>query len=204
MSVITAPLPTTFPAGSEHAPARVSGRWFLRALSTTISVLVSLVAVLVIVIAVGTRTSTAGQRTVFGHPMMTVLSGSMSPGIRTGDLIVDAPVTPAQAGHLQVGQVISFRAAPGSQQVITHRIVAVQVQHAAVSYVTKGDANNAADSTPRPAADVIGTYRFAIPRGGYALVAMHTPRVLGMLLMSAVLWIVAWVLFRIAGRLENS
>jgi signal peptidase len=113
-------------------------------------------------------------------------------------------VTAAQASDLHVGQIISFRAAPGSPEFITHRIVAVRVQGGAVSYITKGDANNSADSTPRPASDVIGLYDFSIPRGGYVLVAMHTPRVLVMLLASALLWIVAGVSFWIAARTENS
>jgi signal peptidase len=135
---------------------------------------------------------------------MTIISGSMTPTIAVGDIVVDDQVTAAQASHFHVGQIISFRAAPGSPEIITHRIVAVRVQDGAVSYITKGDANNSADSTPRPASDVIGLYRFSIPRGGYVLVAMHTPRVIGMLLTSALLWIVAGVLFRIAARQENS
>jgi signal peptidase len=169
-----------------------------------VTVLISLVAVLTIVIAIGSKTSADGQRVVFGQPVMTIISGSMTPTIAVGDIVVDAPVTAAQASQLHVGQIISFRAAPGSPEFITHRIVAVRVQDGAVSYITKGDANNSADSTPRPASDVIGLYSFSIPRGGYVLVAMHTPRVIGMLLTSALLWIAAGVLFRIAARQENS
>ena len=204
MSVTTAPITSTLPAGSKPSQVRSSRRWYLKALTTTATVLISLVAVLTIAIALGSRTSADGQRVVFGHPVMTIISGSMTPTIAVGDIVVDAPVTAAQASHFQVGQIISFRAAPGSPEIITHRIVAVRVQDGAVSYITKGDANNTADATPRPASDVIGLYRFAIPRGGYVLVAMHTPRVLVMLLASALLWIVAGVSFWIAARPENS
>ena len=204
MSVTTAPIPSTLSADSEPSQVRSPRRWYLRALSRTVTVLVSLVAVLTIVIAVGSRTSADGQRVVYGQPVMTIISGSMTPTIAVGDIVVDAPVTAAQAGHFHVGQIISFRAAPGSPEIITHRIVAVRVQDGAVSYITKGDANNSADATPRPASDVIGLYRFSIPRGGYVLVAMHTPRVLVMLLASALLWIVAGVSFWIAARPENS
>ncbi len=137
---------------------------------------------------------------VFGHPVMTVLSGSMTPVIRTGDLIVEDPVTPAEAEHLHVGQVISVRFAPRSQSVITHRIVAVQVRHGVVSYITKGDANNAADFTPRPASDVIGVFRFAIPRGGYVLADLHRPIVLGLLLTAPLLWLLAGPLIRFGRR----
>ncbi len=202
--ITTAPIPSTLPAGSKASQVRSPRRWYLRALSTTVTILISLVAVLTIAIAIGSRTSADGQRVVFGQPVMTIISGSMTPTIAVGDIVVDAPVTAAEASHFHVGQIISFRAAPGSPEIITHRIVAVRVQDGAVSYITKGDANNSADSTPRPASDVIGLYRFAIPRGGYVLVAMHTPRVIGMLLTSALLWIVAGLLFWVAARTENS
>ena len=204
MSVTTAPIASTLPADSKPSQVRSPRRWYLRALSTTVTVLIALVAVLTITIAIGSKTSADGQRVVFGHPVMTIISGSMTPTIAVGDIVVDAPVTAAQASDLHVGQIISFRAAPGSAEFITHRIVAVRVTDGAVSYITKGDANNTADATPRPASDVIGLYDFSIPRGGYVLVAMHTPRVLIMLLASALLWIVAGVLFRIAARSENS
>ena len=204
MSVTTAPITSTLPAGSKPSQVRSPRRWYLRALSRTVVILISLVAVLTIVIAVGSRTSADGQRVVYGQPVMTIISGSMTPTIAVGDIVVDAPVTAAQASHLHAGQIISFRAAPGSLEIITHRIVAVRVQDGAVSYITKGDANNSADATPRPASDVIGLYRFSIPRGGYVLVAMHTPRVLIMLLASALLWIVAGVSFWIAARPEIS
>jgi len=204
MSVTTAPIPSTLPAGSKPSQVRSPRRWYLKALTTTVTILISLVAVLTIAIALGSRTSADGQRVVFGHPVMTIISGSMTPTIAVGDIVVDAPVTAAQASQLHVGQIISFRAAPGSAEIITHRIVAVRVQDGAVSYITKGDANNTADATPRPASDVIGLYSFSIPRGGYVLVAMHTPRVIVMLLASALLWIVAGVCFWIAARPENS
>jgi len=204
MSVTTAPAPTTLPADTKPGQGQSPRRWYLRALSTTVTVLIALVAVLTITIAIGSKTSADGQRVVFGHPVMTIISGSMNPTIPVGDIVVDAPVTAAQASHFHVGQIISFRAAPGSPEIVTHRIVAVRVQDGAVSYITKGDANNSADSTPRPASDVIGLYRFPIPRGGYVLVAMHTPRVIVMLLASALLWIVAGLLFWVATRMENS
>jgi len=177
MSVTTAPIPATLPVDSKPSQVRSPRRWYLRALSTTVTILISLVAVLTVAIAIGSRTSADGQRVVFGQPVMTIISGSMTPTIAVGDIVVDAPVTAAQASHFHVGQIISF---------------------------TKGDANNSADSTPRPASDVIGLYRFPIPRGGYVLVAMHTPRVIVMLLASALLWIVAGLLFWVATRMENS
>jgi signal peptidase I len=166
-------------------------------------VVMSLFAAATIVVAVASHLSPAGQYTMFGHPVMTVLSGSMTPVIRTGDLIVDNPVTATQAEHLQVGQVVSFREAPGSTTIITHRIIAVQDQNGQVSYVTKGDANNAADSPARPAADVVGVFSHDIPRGGYLLADMHRPLVLGLLAASIALFFLAGPLFRAARQPET-
>jgi len=185
-------------------PARGAGRLLFRVLNTTVTVLVSLVAALAIVIAVADRMSPSGQYVIFGHPVLSVLSGSMTGTISTGDLIVDDPVTAAQARNLHVGQIITFREAPGSTVLITHRIVAVKITGHTVSYITKGDANNAPDTTPRPASDVIGVFLFAIPRGGYALAALHKPRVLGLFFAAVALWLIAGPLFRIAREKDGT
>lgn len=187
------------------APKNVYKGWRVvaRVVSSITTVLVAMAAALAIVIAIATHFSRNGQYTAFGHPVMTVLSGSMTPVIRTGDLIVDNPVMAAQARSLHAGQIISVREAPGSQVIITHRIVAVRVANGAVSYVTKGDANNAPDTPLRPASDVIGVFRFVIPHGGYVLAALHRPLVLGLLLASPVLWFLAGPLFRLARRMDE-
>jgi signal peptidase len=184
---------------SIHNGWRAAGR----AASTAGLVVLSVGAALATVTAVATHLSRDGAYTAFGHPVMTVLSGSMTPVIRTGDLIVDNPVTPQQASSLQPGQIISVREAPGSQKIITHRIVAVKVGHGTVSYVTRGDANNAPDAALRPASDVIGVFRLDVPRGGYVLAALHRPLVLGLLLAGALLALLAGPLFQLARRMDD-
>ena len=87
------------------------------------TLLVSVLAALVMVIAMATHLSSRSQVTAFGHPVLTVLSGSMAPVIKTGDLIIDDSVSPAQSGRLRPGQIVSFYATPGSTLIITHRIV---------------------------------------------------------------------------------
>jgi signal peptidase len=189
---------------SPASPIRTRNGWRAagRAASALGIVVLSVAAALATVLAVATHLSRDGACTAFGHPVMTVLSGSMTPVIRTGDLIVDNPVTPAQASSLLPGQIISVREAPGSRKIITHRIVAVKVAHGAVSYITKGDANNAPDGTLRPASDVVGVFRFAVPRGGYLLAALHRPLVLGLLLASGLLALLAGPLFQLARRMD--
>jgi len=175
----------------------------LRTLGTLASVLVALIGGMAIVIAAASHFTSEGEATVFGHPMMVVLSGSMAPAIATGDIILDNQVSRVQAEHLHVGQIISFFAEPGSQTVITHRIVAVTSVDGQVAYVTKGIANNAPDASPRLASQVIGTYAFRVPRGGYMFNALHRPLVLGLLLASPVLWFFSSLLFQWARETDE-
>lgn len=194
----TLPNPTEV---TEAGPS--SWKYFRGVVSTTVTVLAVIVASLALVLAVATHFSPKGQYGVFGHPVMIVLSGSMTPVIRTGDLVIDDSVTAAQARHLHVGQIISVRDTPGSQTIITHRIVGVLHTGGRVSYITKGDANQTADATPRPASDVVGVFSTAIPRGGYILNALHQPLVLGLILASPILWFVAGLFFQWAREMDG-
>jgi predicted ribosomally synthesized peptide with SipW-like signal peptide len=68
-----------------------------------------------------------------------------------------------------VGAIIAFKdpAPHNSTMIITHRIVAVQQEQGSISYVTKGDANNANDPLPVPASNVIGKADYWVPYAGY-------------------------------------
>ena len=165
--------------------------------TSAMTVVVAMIGVLALVVAVMTRLSAKQEYTIFGHPVMSVLSGSMSPGIKTGDLIYDKQIrSSAQASGLHVSQIISFRDPAAPSKVLTHRIHAVNRTNGQVTgYVTKGDANNAPDLTAVPPGNVIGIYEGRIPRGGYVLNALHKPQVLGLLIASPLLWLLSgWLI----------
>jgi signal peptidase I len=189
------------PAGTTSEQS--AWKFYVNTLTTVMTVLVVMVAAVAIVLAVATHFSTNGEYTVFGHPVKIVLSGSMTPVIKTGDLLVDDQVSATQAEHLHVGQIASFRDTPGSKTIITHRIVGVTRVNGSVAYITKGDANQSADPVPRPASDVVGIFSYAIPRGGYVLNALHQPLVLGLLLASPILWFMAGPLFELARDMDT-
>lgn len=91
-----------------------------------------------------------------------ITSGSMAPLIRAGDVVlIVEPEKPVAAG-----QVITFedQARPGT--LITHRVVTIEPDG---SYRTRGDANAVADSTPVPAAAVVGRGRLLVPLIGLPL-----------------------------------
>lgn len=190
----------------DPAEKRDRGRVVRGIISTIAGILLALVAVLAIGVAVSTHLS-GGQLGLAGHPVMIVLSGSMAPTINTGDLVVDDRVTPAQAAKLRVGQIISFRAAAGSSQIFTHRIVGVEaLPDGDVGYVTKGDANESRDGPVAPSSNVVGLYQAKVPDGGYVLTALHRPLVLGLILASPILWLLSeplWRRARAAGGRES-
>jgi signal peptidase len=113
---------------------------------------------------------------VAGWQPSVIVSGSMTPNVRVGDVVVTSPV---DVGKLRKHNVIRFAdpAFPGRH--LMHRIVAT---HPDGTITTRGDANQQADSTPVPAANVEGLARLRIPyvglpqvwlqNGSYAQLAM--------------------------------
>jgi signal peptidase len=93
-----------------------------------------------------------------GWEASAVMSGSMAPAIQPGDLVA---FTPYRGPVLAPGTIVSFEdpARPGT--VTTHRIVEVRDDG---SYVTKGDANPTADSTPVTPEMIRGVARMVYPK----------------------------------------
>lgn len=109
--------------------------------------------------------------TFLGYAPMIVLTDSMYPEIQKGDLII---VKETDAERLQEGDVISFFDPDSTNNsVVTHRIVRVDYANG-LSFVTKGDANNAED-TPVPAGNVVGLYQTKIKGAGNVAMFLQTP-----------------------------
>lgn len=106
---------------------------------------------------------------LLGWQTYSVLSSSMEPTIDQGAFVVVQPVQPAQ---LRVGEVITFALESGKPQTATHRIVgkSIRTSDGAVSFKTKGDANNAPDVAAVLPEQIQGKVRFVIPYlGRFAL-----------------------------------
>jgi signal peptidase len=149
-------------------------------LSTALVIVIATVAVLLIALAVSARTDESGITRVAGRPVLTVLSDSMTPTFKAGDLLVER--SSADTARLKVGDVITFKTGAGDQ-LITHRVIAVKQSPAdgTTEYRTQGDANNAPDQGTVAAEDVVGVYATHIPFGGYVLDAARSK--LGMFLL---------------------
>jgi signal peptidase len=114
-----------------------------------------------------------GSPKVFGYELMTVLSGSMEPGIHTGSIIAIKQVE--DPTKFKKGDVITFKASDDPNKLITHRVIEVQKVDSTVQYITKGDNNDAKDPSPVTPSRVVGEYAgFTIPYVGYAIEFMKS------------------------------
>jgi len=99
-----------------------------------------------------------------GMMLMVVLSGSMTPLMLPGDVIVVAPVETEQ---IEVGDIVVFQYPDQDERmVITHRIIGIDTETGL--YSTRGDANNAPDRFFISRNDIIGRPVFLIPFVGFA------------------------------------
>jgi|SRR3989344_110212 len=99
-----------------------------------------------------------------------VQSGSMEPSINTGGIVVVKPVA-----EYKTGDIITFGPVTRGKAPTTHRIVDMRLQEGKPVYITKGDANEEADTREVLARDVMGKVLFDVPFFGYALAAAKTP-----------------------------
>ncbi len=96
-----------------------------------------------------------------------VSSGSMSPTIPTGSLVL---VVPQRV--YRVGDIVSFRPSDNAKSTTTHRIVGSSEGFFKVA----GDANNQPDPGLVPNSAVVGSVRWTLPAVGYLSAWAKTPR----------------------------
>lgn len=123
-------------------------------------ILLVVVFVLVVVVVVVPRS--------MGGTSLTVLTGSMEPAIKPGDMVATRGITSHNENNLGIGSVIAFLPYPDDPTVVTHRIIAITTGNNGTSYTTKGDANNDVDPWgPVAASHVRGQVVYVIPKVGY-------------------------------------
>lgn len=99
---------------------------------------------------------------VFTYAPRVILSGSMEPEIRIGDVVI---IHKIEGKDVQVGDVILF---PYQKDMkVTHRIIAVSEQQGIKLFTTKGDANPQPDVDLVPADNVQGKVVTIIPKIGW-------------------------------------
>lgn len=112
--------------------------------------------------------------------LQVVLSGSMEPALPVGSVVFVRPVDPEE---VSVGDIITYRQ-QASPDFVTHRVVEVEREGSAISFHTKGDANDDRDAAAVPAEAVEGRAWVNIPYLGY--VAQYARQSWGLLLLVGV------------------
>jgi signal peptidase I len=149
-----------------------------------------------------------GVPKVLGKEIMTVLSGSMEPGIKTGAIIAVQSVKPEQQGTFKAGDIITYKSTDDLNNLITHRIVKVHRSGNDVEYITKGDNNDEQDPNPIPSANVVAQYAgFTIPLLGYFLTwVKSTVGIVAMMIIPGFILIIStfFSLYKSIMRIEDS
>jgi len=100
---------------------------------------------------------------VFGYKQMTVLTGSMKPKINPGDLVIVKNIK--DLNTIRVGTIVTYK--NKENVLITHRVSELNNKDGVKTYITKGDANPAADVEAVTQNQLEGVYVTNIPYLGY-------------------------------------
>jgi signal peptidase len=103
-----------------------------------------------------------------GRHCFAILSGSMTPTLDIGDLVIEHPVHPVE---IRVGDIVTFRDPDNAKRLLTHRVVRYDVNPSQVDVVTRGDANTTVERWTIPASGSVGVVEFRVPKAGFLL--MH-------------------------------
>lgn len=105
-----------------------------------------------------------------GFKLFTVQSGSMEPSIRTGSVIISTP-----SENYQTGDIITYRTdETNPKATVTHRLVDIIEEEGQIMYVTKGDANDAADPNRILSSQLVGRVALSVPFLGYPVAFAQT------------------------------
>lgn len=156
------------------------GQVSLKGVNILLTVAVLIILPLVVFTLISSKTGSLG-----GIQSFVILTGSMEPNLPIGSVIY----TKSQSNYVR-GDVIAFKS---NDRTVTHRITRVL---GAKAFVTKGDANNAADSDTVSQEKIVGKELFSIPYLGFFIRFLST-------LQGFILFIVAPILVFIAFEIWN-
>jgi len=132
---------------------------------------------------------------VAGTLPLIVLTDSMYPVIKSGDLIICHTAEPEE---IQVGDVIAFFDPAGNgTTIVTHRVLEVTEQAGQTAWRTKGDNNNTEDRLPVPADKLVAVYEGTrIPGAGNVALFMQTTPGLIVCVLCPILLLVGYDMIR--------
>ncbi|WP_022927968.1 signal peptidase I [Patulibacter americanus] len=118
----------------------------------------------------------------FGDRTFVVRSGSMTPAIRTGDIVAVRGV-PARA--VRVGDIVTF---DNRGKFTSHRVRSIEPRGNRLAFVTQGDANTGQEHWQVAANGTVGRVVDRVPMLGFAVVQVRsTAGQLGLIVLPALL-----------------
>jgi signal peptidase I len=90
----------------------------------------------------------------------------MRPAMEVGDISIVISTNPS---NIQVGDIIQYWQ---GEEMNLHRVVEIRQTESGLQFITKGDANNAADTTPVTADQIKGKLILTIPKVGWVSIAI--------------------------------
>ena len=120
---------------------------------------------------------------LFGYKFYNILTGSMSPTINPGSLII---VKEIDDNEVKEGDIITFKGTTTSN-LTTHRVVEVIEKNNNIKFQTKGDANDVLDPMLVDGNLLVGKVVFNIPYMGKVMSFINQYRVIIVILIIAYL-----------------
>ncbi len=146
----------------------------------------------------------------FGNQALIVRSGSMTPTIDVGSIVVvrsanqlDSPV-PLTTPLYNKGDVIAFRSEKNSKTIITHRIVSAETNNNGVAYKTKGDANDEPDGWTVSEKNILGKTFITIPAVGKLLAFAKSKVGFSLLIIFPAVLVILMEMFNIIKHVKNA
>jgi signal peptidase len=147
-------------------------------------------ALLLLVVSVLVLVLLANLLPSFGHQLVIIRGGSMSPAIPMGAIVDEAAVPLSQ---IHVGDVISYNGQ--NSVVVTHRVVGISTQPDGLYFQVKGDANNSPDPDLVPGTAVTGVAQRTAPLLGFLLYMLTTPSgIVSIICLALTMWLAIWLL----------
>jgi signal peptidase len=157
------------------------------------------VATFFLVLAVAGFLALAIGPRILGYQTVTMLTGSMSPLINPGDVVVTMP---APVSEIRAGDIITYHIPVEDRRVVTHRLTEVTANPDGTTAVrTKGDANSGVDPwTAVISGQTVDRHVATIPHAGAVIQAVRQPMVLNILMYGAPAVLVVAMLAKIWGK----
>lgn len=119
--------------------------------------LMAIIMLLMFMVVKGTITGQEPQ--IFSYKMYSVRSGSMSPAIKVGSLII---VEMKETADINIQDIVTYKASKSI--LVTHRVVDIASDGS--GYITRGDANKTNDPMVLKKENIVGKVVLAIPYAG--------------------------------------